>query len=96
MTVYVDEPIHHYRRMVMCHMLADTDEELHQMAHRIGINRKWHQKPGTAHSHYDICKAKRALAIGYGAVEADRQVIGLLIKKKRIALSELTQGSSHG
>ena len=30
--VYVDNPIWPYRGMLMCHMIADTPEELHAMA----------------------------------------------------------------
>ncbi len=67
MTVYVDDMDAPYRRMIMSHMVADTDEELHAMADRIGVQRKWHQKAGTHQSHYDICKEKKALAILYGA-----------------------------
>ncbi len=55
MTVYVDDMRAPYGRMVMCHMLADTDDELHAMADHIGVARRWHQKAGTPHSHYDIC-----------------------------------------
>lgn len=58
MSVYVDDMAARFRRMVMCHMLADTDDELHAMADRIGVARRWHQG-----DHYDICLAKRALAI---------------------------------
>ena len=87
MSVYVDEPVHTYGRMIMCHMLADTDAELHDMADRIGIARKWHQKAGTPHSHYDICKSKRVTAIKFGAIEADRKKVGEIIKAKRAATS---------
>lgn len=70
MTVYVDDMKAKYGRMVMCHMLADTDEELHAMAARIGVARRWWQSPEkTSGSHYDIALSKRALAVAAGAVE---------------------------
>lgn len=52
----------------MCHMIADTDEELHAMADRIGVARRWHQAPPAHDSHYDIALSKRALAIQHGAI----------------------------
>lgn len=58
MTVYVDDMEAAFGRMRMCHMIADTEDELHAMADRIGVARKWHQG-----DHYDICKSKRALAV---------------------------------
>ena len=51
MPVYVDNMKAQFGRMIMCHMVADTDEELHAMAAKIGVQRKWHQKAGTPHSH---------------------------------------------
>lgn len=73
MTVYVDESIFKYGRMKMCHMWADTLEELHQMADKIGINRKWFQQPPKASwEHYDICLQKKRQAIMLGAVSVDR------------------------
>jgi hypothetical protein len=69
MAVYVDDMRASYRRMVMCHMLADTEEELHAMAAKIGVARKWHQAPPKHDSHYDICLSMKALAIKAGAVE---------------------------
>lgn len=69
MTVYVDDMNADYRGMKMSHMLADTDEELHAMADRIGVQRKWWQSPTTTSgSHYDIALSKKALAIKAGAV----------------------------
>ena len=77
--VYVDAPIWSYGRMKMCHMLADSEEELHAMATAIGINKKWFQND--RYPHYDICKSKRATAIQKGAVEIDRKQFVQLAKK---------------
>ena len=63
--------------MIMFHMVADTDNELHDMADKIGINRKWFQnKKEDGISHYDICKSKKALALKNGAIEiSDREIV---------------------
>lgn len=76
MSVYVDDmeaeftPTHvKHRTYVMCHMIADTHQELIQMAETIGVQRKWIQQPGNHGEHFDICKSKRVLAVRAGAVE---------------------------
>ena len=68
MTVYVDQANLPYGRMIMCHMVATDLEELHQMADKIGVSRRHFQKH-RFHPHYDICLAKKKLAIQFGAVE---------------------------
>lgn len=68
MTVYVDTMRAAYGRMIMCHMIADTDDELHAMADAIGVARKWHQNTVSG-SHYDIALSKKKLAIANGARE---------------------------
>jgi hypothetical protein len=50
-------------------MMADSTEELLLMADQIGVARKWIQKAGTRWEHFDICAAKRRLALAAGAVE---------------------------
>ena|SRR5438270_13255744 len=52
------------------HMQADTLEELHAMAERLGLMRSWLQtKPGRPwHDHYDLTAASRDLAIALGAI----------------------------
>lgn len=69
MTVYVDDMRAKFGRLIMCHMIADSDEELLAMADKIGVQRKWHQYPGTHRTHFDIALSKRALAIAAGAIE---------------------------
>ncbi len=86
MSVYVDRPLHTYGRMTMCHMLADTPEELHAMADHIGVARRWFQAPPKASFwHYDICKIKRALAVKAGAIECNRNT--LIANLRRIRAS---------
>lgn len=63
MTVYVDDMRAPFGRMIMCHMIADTSKELHAMAARIGVARRWCQYPGTWKEHYDVCLSKREVAV---------------------------------
>lgn len=66
--VYVDDMRANFGRMIFCHMVADTIEELHAMADRIGVARRWYQgPPKTGRPHYDIALSKRAIAVQFGA-----------------------------
>jgi hypothetical protein len=67
--VYVDNMEAPYKGMIMCHMIADTTEELIEMVRKIGVKEKWIQYPGTHKEHFDICLAKKKLAIKHGAKE---------------------------
>ena len=68
MTVYVDDMFAAYGRMKMCHLFADSTDELLDFVDRIGVQRKWIQKAGTLHEHFDVCSSKRDKAIAAGAV----------------------------
>ena len=67
MPVYVDGQKNSFGRMKMCHMSADTLDELHDMAKAIGLKRAWFQDERVPH--YDLSLSKRKLAIEQGAVE---------------------------
>jgi len=70
MTVYVDNARHPFRGYVMCHMTADSLIELHSMADKIGMKRRWFQAPPKAsHPHYDIPLERREMALALGAQE---------------------------
>lgn len=85
MTVYVDD----YRVLARVgglhsrwsHLIADTPEELHEFAGRLGLRREWFQdpcvngrpkaEPGTRPAenwHYDVTDRMRTKAIAIGAV----------------------------
>ncbi len=74
MAVYVDDMRAPFGNLIMCHMLADTDDELHTMADALGIKRIWWQSPEkTSGSHYDICLTKKAIALRRGAIPITRR-----------------------
>lgn len=87
MPVYVDKarnrfrPRNGAREMITCHMLADTLEELHAMAERIGMKPEWFQPLSTPH--YDVNQERRKLAIKYGAIEIDRRQTVEIIRRLR-------------
>jgi hypothetical protein len=60
-------------------MLADSLDELNEMADRIGVSRRWLQD--ARYPHYDICKTKRAKAVENGAKEIDRHEFVRLAKR---------------
>ena len=83
MSVYVDDMQAPYGRMKMSHMIADTEDELHAMADKIGVARKWHQG-----DHYDICQSKRDMAIKHGAQALSRMELGRIAITQRRAARE--------
>ena len=84
MAVYVDNMEAGFGRMVMCHMIADTTEELLEMADQIGIQRRWIQKAGKYTEHFDVCLSKRKEAVKAGAIEVSSFNLTRLIMKRRI------------
>jgi hypothetical protein len=81
MAVYVDMARNRYRNMLMCHMIADTEEELHAMAESLGMRREWFQPRSSPH--YDVPLDLRELAIQNGAVEVDRRQLVEIIRRIR-------------
>lgn len=75
MAVYVDTLLDFgWSKGASCHMVADTEEELHAMAGKIGLKRSWFQNnPKELCPHYDLVGSKRILAVKYGAIELDRK-----------------------
>lgn len=80
--VYVDNFKAGFGRMVMCHMIADTQTELFDMADKIGVKRKWIQNTGTPREHFDICLSKRALDIQFGAKEINMRELAKMTSNR--------------
>ena len=83
MGVYVDNYNASFGRMKMCHMVADSTEELLKMVDEIGVKRKWIQHPNTYKEHFDICLSNKEKAIKLGAEEINfRKYVEFCNKRK--------------
>jgi hypothetical protein len=69
------------RKLLLSHMVADSLDELHEMAEKIGVQRKWFQSGSTPH--YDVCQTKRKLAILCGAISVDKRGMVEICKNLR-------------
>lgn len=105
MAVYVDDVRLRFGRMVMCHMWADNEAELHAFAAMLGLKRAWFQQPPKASwQHYDISLSikKRALEMGailtdkYGPVEFEARRRGDQQKLDLIAGLRAKRVGAHG
>lgn len=83
MTVYVDDQQNPYGRMKLCHMVADSQQELLEMADRIGGDRKWIQCQDTYKEHFDVCLSMRQKAVEAGAVEVTARQLVQKLQEKR-------------
>lgn len=89
MAVYVDK-LKDYRGKTSlkwrfwCHMYADSEEELHEMAQKIGMKRAWFQEKRL--KHYDLLPRRREEAIKCGAIDdkGQKHLKRLLREKNRL------------
>lgn len=80
MTVYVDDLEIPWKGMIMSHMAADTLEELHAMADKIGLKREWFQDKRVPH--YDVSSNKKTLALEFGAIEVNSKALLIIMSRK--------------
>lgn len=80
--VYVDSLINlGWRWGMSCHLIADSEEELHAFAEGIGLKRIWFQPKSSPH--YDLTASRRLKAIMHGAIELDRKAFVGKIRELR-------------
>ena len=83
MSVYIDSEFIKFGRMKMCHMVADTEQELEDMAIQLGLKLSWWQYKGTPKSHFDVSKSIRQKAISLGAIPVEREQFVIIIRQKK-------------
>jgi hypothetical protein len=86
MSVYVDDAVVLWRGQRWAHLMADTLEELHDFAARLGIPARAFQNK-TSGAHYDVPASLRETAIALGAVaisrHVDREQVRAVIRRAR-------------
>lgn len=80
------------------HLTADTPQELHEFAARLGLRREWFQ-PGRATGdrpslfwHYDVTSGKRAQALEMGAISMPSRELALHCRTRA---GQLTPSIDH-
>ncbi|MCF7222266.1 DUF4031 domain-containing protein [Marilutibacter chinensis] len=71
MSVYVDDAVTLWRGRRWAHLMADTLDELHAFAARLGIPRHAFQDK-TSGAHYDVPADLRERALALGAIAISR------------------------
>ena len=90
MTVYVDDAIWVWKDRKWCHLMADSEAELHRFAHRLGLQLSSYQgPPKTSAPHYDITGFERDRAIRLGAIPVGRREIVEHFRRVRVARNSL-------
>ena len=95
MSVYVDDAVTLWRGQRWAHLMADTLDELHAMAARLGVPRRAFQDKRSG-AHYDLTEALRDEALRLGALpisrHRDREQVRAII---RIARSQWSGHASN-
>lgn len=85
MGVYVDALIDYgWELGPSCHLLADSEDELHDFAKSIGMKREWFQLGKNQLAHYDLTKRRRQMAISKGAIQITREQLYERLKQAKI------------
>lgn len=86
MTIYIDD--FRMRSTVgrinsrWSHLTADTKQELHTFAAKLGLKLEWFQDKGNHLWHYDVTDGKRDLAIKLGAMQVTARFIATVVCHK--------------
>lgn len=97
MSVYVDPLLKHggsstFRWTTSCHLYADTVEELHAFAKRIGMKREWFQDHWST-AHYDLTEPRRKRAVELGAIEHTiREMVTFMREQRALRRPVLLEG----
>lgn len=86
MPVYVDNPRNPLGRMKMCHMIADTFDELWQIAYDLDLKEEWFQRDASF-PHFDISLSKRRQAVALGAIECTSRELVTHLRRIRDELN---------
>lgn len=85
MPVYIDNAMIPFRGMQLCHMAADTEAEMHQMATIIGLGQEWYTDRC-----YAVPEEARAEAVKLGAREVSpREIVEVMQRGLPLVATDL-------
>ena len=83
--VYVDSAYIPHNGKKWCHLIADSLDELHEFAQKIGLKREWCHNE----DHYDVAPSMRRIAVLNGAKEVTMvEIVAIRRKLRRESKSE--------
>ncbi len=91
MAVYVDNERIEWRGKLWCHLVADSLDELHAFAARIGLRRSWFQGRAS-YPHYDVTTDVRERALIAGALASRKREVLIAARKLKV---EMASGTSE-
>ena len=95
MAVYVDDEQIPWRGKLWCHLVAESLDELHEFADRLGLRRSWFQS-NSVYPHYDVTMSVRERALALGATMGDRRTIIVCAKQLKVQLHQQREGAIAG
>ena len=81
--LYVDHMRHPFGRMLMNHLMADTQAELEQAIIDLGLPPGIIQHRGEPKEHLDVSESKRALALRLGAKPITGRELVEIVRRRR-------------
>ena len=94
MTVYVDDAVTLWRGERWAHLMADTLDELHGFALRLGMPRRAFQDRRSG-AHYDLTAGLRERAIELGAMAISRHTDRALVHAVIARARQQGRGEAH-
>lgn len=104
MAVYVDDAFLARKRIIIpsgerwvmqCHMIADTTEELFEMAKSLGVSRQYVKNAGKCSEHFEITALERRAALKAGALATSKADIDTRIRAKWEARRQLEAAATE-
>ncbi len=86
MSVYVDNERIRWRGKLWCHLVADSLDELHVFAARIGLRQSWFQDRAS-YPHYDVTTEVRERALIAGAVPSRKTQMLIAARKLKAEMA---------
>lgn len=80
MTVYIDDAVTLWRGQRWAHLMADTLDELHAFAARLGLPKRAFQDRRSG-AHYDVNADTRSIALALGAMPISRHRDRALVRE---------------